>query len=189
MRKCDLWSSHCPWGMELCLFNANICLRCNKDIKNRHGIKHIRPQEVQPVFTISWRNQEISWFDCRGCWGIAPSKENLWLAAGAHVSRSVLISPPSALPQPLGPLFCGGAHHGSAGVMQKRNSQWSLMRSNPLIIPAASLQPHSETCLIALHVFGRGAQAAARWLPCTRLVSVKKTHVVFVLRSAAGTDP
>lgn len=149
MRKCDLWSSHCPWGMELCLFNANICLRCNKDIKNRHGIKHIWPQEVQPVFTISWRNQEISWFDCRGCWGIAPSKENLWLAAGAHVSRSVLISPPSALPQPLGPLFCGGAHHGSAGVMQRKKQPMKFNAfkptNNPRRVPPASLRdmPHS----------------------------------------------
>lgn len=59
----------------------------------------------------------------------------------------------------------------------------------PTNTPLPHVLPTSETFCIALHSFGRGGQAAGRWLPSTRLVYIKETHVVFVLRSAAGMNP
>lgn len=55
--------------------------------------------------------------------------------------------------------------------------------------PLPHVLPTSEAFCIALHTFGRGGRAAGRWLPSTRLVYIKETHVVFVLRSAAGMNP
>lgn len=55
--------------------------------------------------------------------------------------------------------------------------------------PPTHVRPTSETFYVALHTVGRGGQAAGRWLPSTCLVYIKETHVVFVLRSAAGMNP
>lgn len=118
--RMGLSSCHCSWGIGISSWiNAKIFLRWNEDIKTRGSIKHFWPREVQRVLAISWRNQEISWFDCGGCWGIAPSKENLWLAAGAYASRSVLISHSSALPPPLGPFFVVRLATGQPGSRKK----------------------------------------------------------------------
>lgn len=94
-------------------------------------------------------NQEIWWFDCRTLRRSAPERKPVISSGSAH---SVLIPPPltptSTLPQPLGPLFCGEARHGSAGVIKKkkkRNSELVLMRSKAVIRRGASLtQRHSS---------------------------------------------
>lgn len=131
--------------------------------------------------------KEISWFDYRGCWCLAPSEENLRLAAGGRGCYDVLI-PPTVFPPPFGPFVVARSATGQTGSCKKIQS----IRVNalkPTNTPLPHVLPTSETFCIALHTFGLGGWAAGRWLPSTRLVYIKETHVVFVLRSAAGMNP
>lgn len=64
------------------------------------------------------------------------------------------------------------------------------MPSNPLLTPTASPDPPSELFFIAFYEARQRRLAAEGWsLPSAHLVYIKWTHVVFVSKSAADTNP
>ncbi len=178
--------AYCPWGKA--------ALKCQRfqpcwqsKLLNTYNIKLLFITET--AANICWHKLRtgklIIWPQSMLRHDILKGKPRL--AAAAHASGSVLICLLSTF-TPLALLLWRGLPEVSQGHAKRRER--GLIPSNPLISPTASPLPPPEPFFIALHMARQRRQAAGgRSLPCTRLVCIKWTHVVFVLRSVADTNP